>query len=294
MTMLLSTWRRPGEVAIRASWRERSAGADLLTAIERGLATAELDPDLIAIGCGSVPNSEGEIELDAAIMDGRDYRSGAVGGLREIMPAISVARRVMEDTDHCMIVGQAAQEFALQHGYSKVSLDTANSRERYAEWLQNRPGIPTYVHASDDKMGDTVTMLGLETGPHCVAASSTSGMPFKLPGRVGDSPIVGAGIYADDEIGCAGATGNGEALWRSVASFRTLEHMRAGLSPKEACDATIRHLARRQPHMLVLPSVVLAMNLRGEYAASVVGGEFELWVCRDGEIWMEEVAAIEL
>lgn len=291
--MILSTWRRPGEVALRAAQETLASGADLLTCLERGLAAAEEDPDLIAIGRGSVPNSEGEIELDASMMDGRTLRSGAVCALRKTLPAISVARLVMDQTDHVMLAGDQAVRFARAKGFAEVDLDTENSRERYAEWLRDQPDVAQYVHASDDKMGDTVTMLALENGPHCVAASSTSGLPFKLPGRVGDSPIVGAGIYADDEVGCAGATGNGEALWREVAAFRTTEFMRAGLSPQEACEATIRHLMRRQASSLHLPSVVFALGLDGRYGAACCTDEFELWIGQGGQMRMEVYRPLE-
>jgi len=290
MTTILSTWKRPGEVAIREAWRTRAAGGSLLDALEKGLAAAELQDDLIAIGLGSVPNSEGELELDASIMDGRNLDSGAVCALKDIVPAISVARRVFEETPHVMLAGGEARRFAIENGFTPRDLSTEDSRARYEEWKRTRPDVAAYVHASEDKMGDTVTMLAHETGPHVVAASATSGLPFKLPGRVGDSPIVGAGIYADDEVGAAGATGNGEALWREVAAFRVITHMEQGRTAQEACEATIRHLMHRQPHELHLPSVVFALRKDGDIGAAICGGDkpFELWICRDGELEMRE------
>ncbi|MBS1706859.1 MAG: N(4)-(beta-N-acetylglucosaminyl)-L-asparaginase [Armatimonadetes bacterium] len=294
MTTLLATWDRPGEVAIQSAWKARSQGADLISTLEQGLATAELDENLIAIGAGSVPNSKGIIELDASIMEGREFRSGAVCAVTDIVPVISVARAVMEKTPHVMLAGDRARDFALSLGMKPRDLSTENSRERYAEWLKTQPDVAAYVHASTDKMGDTITMIGLEEGPHVVAASSTSGLPFKLPGRVGDSPIIGAGIYADDEVGAAGATGNGEALWREVASLRAVEAMAHGMTPQQACEHVIRHLIRRQPESLALPSVVFAMNVKGEFGAATCISPFQLWVCRDGEFEMVVFEPISL
>lgn len=284
MTTLLATWREPGPIALEAAWAARSRGLDLKSAIEAGLAACELDPTLIAIGLGSLPNADGDLELDAAIMDGRDLSAGAVCSVRGIVPVISVAKRVMEETRHVMISGEQARRFAIAKGFRPQNLMTEENCRRYAEWLESPEGTTdSYHHAIDgNNHGDTVTMLGLEDGPHTVAASSTSGLQWKLPGRVGDSPIIGAGIYADDEVGCAGATGLGEELWKACASFRTVEAMRRGLSPLEACRDTIRQMKRRQVHATDMPCVVLAMNTAGEVGAATTVGEFPLWISRDG------------
>jgi isoaspartyl peptidase/L-asparaginase-like protein (Ntn-hydrolase superfamily) len=160
---------------------------------------------------------------------------------------------------------------------------TAKCIEAYEDWKANPTEFERlYVHRLSDLHGDTVTMLGLESPGHTVAASSTSGLSWKMPGRVGDSPIVGAGIYADDEAGCAGATGWGEELWKGVASFRTVEAMRRGLTPQAACEETIHQLLRRQPLTREVACVVLALGLDGEVGAATTLGEFPLWICRDG------------
>ena len=285
MTTLLATWREPGPIALKAAEAALAAGNDLKTAIEKGLAACELDPSLLAIGLGSLPNADGELELDAAMMDGQDLSAGAVCAVKGIVPVISVARKVMEETRHVMLAGDQARRFAIAKGFRPVNLMTAENCRRYEEWTHSEEGTTdSYHHAVPDgnNHGDTVTMLGLEAGPHTIAASSTSGLQWKLPGRVGDSPIVGAGIYADDEVGCAGATGLGEELWKACASFRVVEAMRRGLTPLEACRETIRHMKRRQTHACDMPCVVLALNTNGEYGAATTLGEFPLWVSQNG------------
>jgi N4-(beta-N-acetylglucosaminyl)-L-asparaginase len=295
-TVILGTWRDPGGPAVEAAWAARQRGADLVTALEEGLARAELDPAFLAIGLGSLPNTDGELELDAAIMDGADLSCGAVCAVRGIVPVISVARKVMEETPHVMLAGDQARRFAIEKGFQPQNLMTTTNIDRYRVWRdepQAKDPSREYVHSvSEEVHGDTVTMLGWETPGHFVAASSTSGLPWKMPGRVGDSPIVGAGIYADDEIGCAGATGRGEELWKAVASYRTVEAMNRGLSAQEACEETVLHMLRRQPGSTEMPCVVLAIDKEGNHGAATTVGGFPLWICRDGQIEMRLYQAL--
>lgn len=287
MTTLLATWREPGKVAIEAAWKKRSEGADLRTTLETGLAVAEVDPSLVAIGLGSLPNRDGELELDASMMDGTDLSAGAVCAVRGIVPVISVARKVLEETPHVMLAGDQARRFAISKGFVPQNLMTAQCIARYEEWQRDPAAAESkYLHTTGEHNGDTITMLAWESPNHVVAASSTSGMGYKLPGRVGDSPIVGAGIYADDEVGSAGATGLGEELWKAVASFRTVEAMRRGLSAQEACDDTVAHMLRRQTTPRTMPCVVLALRNDGDFGAATTEGEFPLWICQDGNMEM--------
>lgn len=282
MRTIVSTWLRPGEVALCAAAARVGQGGSVLDAIEAGLAAAEEDPELIAIGRGSLPNSDGELELDASVMVGSDLRAGAVCALRGILPAISVARMVMERTEHVMLAGDQARRFAIANGLTPQNLATPEMCRRYDEFRRSPARARAYVHSVEDEPPhDTVTMLGVEDG-RFVAASSTSGMPFKLPGRVGDSPIIGAGIYADDEMGAAGATGLGEALWKQCASFSAVGAMGRGLSAQEACDETVSRIARRQAVSLSAPCVVLAIDRQGGFGAATTWGEFDLWVWQDG------------
>lgn len=298
MTTFLATWEQPGKVAVDAAWAARVSGMDLRTCLEKGLTACEEDTSLLAIGRGSLPNSEGELELDASMMDGKDLSAGAVCALRGISPAISVARMVMERTPHVMLAGDQAQKFALRQGMSIQNLMSQESLRLYQDWkkgqFDNR-----YIHTTADsetglhETSDTVTMIGLESPSHLVAASSTSGLSWKLPGRVGDSPIIGAGIYADDEVGAAGATGWGEELWKACASFRAVEHIRNGRSPQEACELVIRQMIRRQQKSTEIPCVVFAMDREGNYGAATTKDVFHLWICREGEMTAKAYEGLE-
>lgn len=289
MTTILATWEKPGKVAIETAASALKEGADLRSILEKGLAACELDPELLAIGLGALPNGDGEVELDASMMDGADLSAGAVCAVRGIVPVISVARRVMERTPHVMLAGEQAKRFAVSQGFHPQNLMTAENVRRYDEWKLAPAEVEReYVHASDEHYGDTVTMIGWESPGHLVAASSTSGLAWKMAGRVGDSPIIGAGIYADDEVGAAGATGFGEELWKGVTSFRAVEFMRQGMSAQEACDATVKHLIRRQPRSQDMMCVVFAASKSGDFGASTTAEEFPMWICVDGKIEMRK------
>lgn len=259
----------------------------MLDSLEAGLAACEEDERFLLIGRGSLPNSDGQLELDASIMDGADLSAGAVCAVQDICPVISLARRVKEITPHIMLAGNQARQFAIDQGFEVRNLMTEENCRRYETWRKSPEHRFTHIEHAIRHHGDTVTMLGLEAPGHVVAASSTSGWAWKQPGRVGDSPIVGAGIYADDEAGCAGATGMGEELWKAVASFRTVEGMRRGLTAQEACEATIEGMLRRQPNARENPCVVFAMRPDGDFGAATTKDAFELWMCRDGEISMQ-------
>ena len=283
MPTILATWKEPGQVALDAAVRAWRSNSSILDCLQSGLAAAEDDPSLIAIGRGSLPNTDGEIELDASVMDGADLSAGAVCAMRGILPAVQVARWVKDRTPHLMLAGDQARRFAIENGISPQNLMTQEAVRRYHDWRNDPASTASYAHS----IHDTVTMLGCDSG-HVVAASSTSGWAFKKPGRVGDSPIIGAGIFADNESGAAGATGLGEELWKACASFRTVEAMRNGLTPQEACDETVRYMTRRLPASRETPCVVLAVGLDGSFGAATTKDPFHLWVYRDGEVFVEE------
>ncbi|MCH7904886.1 MAG: isoaspartyl peptidase/L-asparaginase [Armatimonadetes bacterium] len=293
MAIMLATWERPGEVAIRAAADARAEGATVIRCLERGLVVAEDDPELVAIGRGARPNCDGDIELDAGIMDGRDLNCGAVCALRGILPAITVARLVMEKTRHNMIAGEQARRFAIENGFAPQNLMTPKSIEDYEGYLADPARAEQYIHTVDEIPPDTITMVGVEDGRFS-AASSTSGLGYKIPGRVGDSPIIGAGIYADDEVGAAGATGWGEELWKHCVSVRVIDAMRAGMSAQTACESVMREMVRRRPETGDRHCVVFALAKDGSHGAGVIGKKFDLWQYRDGDISMQSYQPLEL
>ncbi|MBS1724854.1 MAG: isoaspartyl peptidase/L-asparaginase [Armatimonadetes bacterium] len=288
MPIILGTWKEPGQAAVETAAAAYQQGKSMTECLEAGLARCEDDPEFIAIGRGSLPNSDGELELDASIMDGRDLNCGAVCAMRGILPAITVARWVKDKTPHVMLAGDQARRFAIENGLQPQNLMTAESVRLYEEWKTDPSRLQEYVHT----VHDTVTMLGRDDDGHFVAASSTSGWSYKKPGRVGDSPIVGAGIYADDEAGAAGATGLGEELWKAVVSFRTVQNMRAGMTAQQACEESINQMVRRQPKARETSCVVLATGKDGSWGAACTTGTFHLWVHKDGQTTVQEYTGI--
>ncbi|MGI8923642.1 MAG: isoaspartyl peptidase/L-asparaginase [Fimbriimonadales bacterium] len=276
-TVFVSTWADPGGPCVRRAWESYLQKSDLLSACEEGLIEVEMDPKFMAIGLGGLPNEEGEQELDAGMMDGRSLRAGAVCALRGIVPAISVARHVM-DTPHVMLAGDQAARFAESNGFERRVLQTQESLARYEAWRKDK----TAAEVAHLVTHDTVTIVGREEGGHVVAACSTSGLAWKLPGRVGDSPIMGGGFYADDAAGAAGATGVGEDIWRFMLSFRAVENMRDGMNAQEACDAAIKIMVDRKPETREQVSVVFAVSIQGDWGAAASKDGFTAWTCIDG------------
>ncbi|MCS6923926.1 MAG: N(4)-(beta-N-acetylglucosaminyl)-L-asparaginase, partial [Fimbriimonadales bacterium] len=266
-----------------------------------GAAAVERDPSVLSGGYGGLPNRDGEVELDAAVMEGARLRAGAVAGVQGFLPAIYLARAVMERTPHLMLVGEGAARFALQQGFEPQQLLTAESLRRWQEWRQQR-SAPKEVSAekSDDpddgrvsrqrhahqpaESHDTVGVIGWNAG-HLAVACTTSGLAWKLPGRVGDSPIVGAGLYADNEAGAAVCTGVGEEIWRFALASRVVEAMRAGYSAQQACQRSIEFMLRRLPDVAQHQCAVIAVRADGELGLAATQPEkFEAFVAKDGAI----------
>lgn len=278
-TVFVSTWSF-GELCVRSAWQHWSEHHDLMSAIEHGLAQVEFDTSVMSVGYGGMPNAEGVVELDAGIMDGADMNAGAVGGMQGVVPAISVARLVLEETPHVILVGENAQKFACKHGFEVRQLLTKEAIERYQKWREERTKAMT-AHDTKDSH-DTCTLVGVHEG-HAISGCTTSGLAWKVPGRVGDSPIVGAGIYADDEVGGAGATGLGEDIWTFLLSFRAIEAMRNGMPPTEACEHAVRMMVKRRPQTAQRTSAVFAVSKEGEWGAASAKDGFTAQVCVDGE-----------
>jgi len=219
-------------------------GGTPLDRIVAGINAVEMDPEVMTVGYGGYPDASGVITLDAMVMDGDTLDCGAVAALQDIPRAISVARDVMLHTRHVLLAGEGARQFAIRRGHTLQSLHTEASRAAYRDWLTDKgAGRPHWeLHEADH---DTVGMVGVEDG-HCVAGLSTSGLRWKLPGRVGDSPIVGSGGYADSEVGAVAATGIGEHIIRISGAHSVVEGMRRGLEPREAAVEVLERLRRRR------------------------------------------------
>lgn len=230
----VSIWPRGLEVNAVAAKVLAGEGC-CLDAIEAALRFSEDDVRDASTGRGGLPNTAGEVELDAGIMFGPTARAGAVGGLRRTRYAISVARRVMEKTRHLLLVGEGAQEFARAHGFPEFDLATEESRRRWEEWRRKE-------QASDGK--DTMGTIAIDLNGDLGVGVTTSGTPFKLPGRVGDSAIVGAGFYCEQGVGGALATGVGEEAMRVCATHTVVAWMQHGVEPAEACRRTLEKLRK--------------------------------------------------
>lgn len=247
--VVISTWNF-GQAANSEAWKVLAAGGPALDAVETGTRQAEADPENQSVGYGGRPDRDGKVTLDACIMDARG-RCGSVAALEQIMHPISVARLVMEKTPHIMLAGEGALQFALEQGFERVDLLTEKSRSDWEEWLEEseyRP-VPNIENAVPGNAADhdTIGMLALDGTGNLGGACTTSGMAYKLHGRVGDSPIIGAGLYVDNEIGAAVATGVGEEVIRIVGSHLVVELMRQGHTPEEACKLALERLVRMNP-----------------------------------------------
>jgi isoaspartyl peptidase/L-asparaginase-like protein (Ntn-hydrolase superfamily) len=277
--VLAATWSW-GLTACREAVASLRGGGSLLDAAEAGVRAVELDPAVETVGVGGIPNEEGDIELDAMVMIGSSLECGAVAALRGIATPISVARRVMERTRHILLVGEPAQRFAVANGFPVRDIHTDASRRRHREWVA--AGRPNDFHRGHE----TVGFVGCGRG-EVIVAMSTSGLGFKLAGRVGDSPIVGAGGYADAEVGAACATGVGEEVIRTAGSHAVVEAMRRGLSPDEAAAEVARFLRRRRGAQLGDAQVAfIALRRDGLVGAAALRPGFEMAVHRDGATTM--------
>ncbi len=310
-TLFAATWWF-GRTAVEAAWRrwqesrESDSALRLLDAVVEGAAAVERDPQVMSVGYGGLPNRDGEVELDAAVMEGSRLRAGAVASVRGVLPAIYLARDVLQRTPHLMLAGEGAIRFALQQGYEPQQLLTAESLRRWQEWRQQRTAPkevsterseePHDVRVSNEwhartpaESHDTVGVLGWNEG-HLVVACTTSGLAWKIPGRVGDSPIVGAGLYADNEAGAAVCTGVGEEIWRFALATRVVEAMRAGYSAQQACQRSVEFMLRRLPDVAAHQCAVMAVRADGEFGLAATQPErFDAFLCRDGRI--ESVSA---
>ena len=245
--IIVSTWdfgKRANEIAMK----EILSGSNSLDAIEAGIRIIENDPEVNTVGYGGLPDETGTVTLDAAVMDWNG-NAGSVAAIENIKNPISVAKLVMQKTDHVMLAGAGAKQFALENGFNEENLLTKESREKWLEWKEKFPNGEFRIDAN--KNHDTIGMLAIDKHGNLSGGVSTSGLAFKIHGRVGDSPVIGAALYVDNEVGGAVATGNGEFIMKALGSFLVVEKMREGFSPQEACKFAIKRtnkLIRNYPN----------------------------------------------
>jgi N4-(beta-N-acetylglucosaminyl)-L-asparaginase len=264
--LILSTWDH-GMPANEKAWEVLMETGNLVSAVEEGVKVTELDMDNLSVGLQGLPDREGIPTLDASIMKG-DGSCGSVAFVRQVKHPISLARKVMEETPHVMLAGEGARQFAIAQGFKmEEEVLSPKANELFEEWKiesNYKPIINIENH-------DTIGMIALGADGKLAGSCTTSGLGFKMHGRVGDSPIIGAGLYVDDEVGAATATGLGESIIRICGSFLIVELMRQGRSPQEACEEAVRRLiAKNSKDIKDIQAGFLAINKDGEYGAFAV------------------------
>lgn len=294
--VLTSHDNETGAEAMRQAWAVLADGGSALDAVELGANVIEVDPEDVSVGYGGLPNFEGVVQLDASIMDGRTYNAGSVAAIENIMTPSSVARLVMERTDHVMLVGQGALDFAKSFGFEEQDLLTDSTREIWLRWRETLSdeddfGPPEHLRGRSGTQGSdarmegpvehhhgTTNVLAVDANGDIAGVTTTSGMSWKVPGRIGDSPVIGAGLYVDNSVGAAGATGRGEDVIKSCASYHIVMRMREGRSPQEACEDAIEMIVERYRAIgndFVPAEKFVALNKDGEYGCA--------WMAIDGE-----------
>lgn len=267
--LVISTWIH-GMEANAGAWSVLENGGTALDAVQKGVAVTESDMNNRSVGLAGRPDRDGHVTLDACIMD-HDSRCGSVAFLEDIQHPIDVARAIMDKTPHVMLVGEGAQKWALENGFSKVDFEVPipEVQKDYENWLiksEYKTGVNVENH-------DTIGMLALDSSGRMAGACTTSGMAYKIRGRVGDSPIIGAGLFIDGDVGGATATGVGEAMIRTAGASAVVESMRRGASPEEACYDIVQRILKKHPGVNGMQVGFLAMNMQGDYGGySVYNG----------------------
>ena len=285
--IVISTWLH-GIPANEASIEVLKKNGSALDAVEAGVRVTEADAENQSVGLGGRPDSEGNVTLDACIMDS-DGNAGAVGFLQNIKHPISVARKVMEETDHVMLAGKGALKFALSKGFKRENLLTEASRRGWLEWQKNNR-IKDSWGPNDDH--DTITSLAQDNDGNLSGACTTSGLAYKLHGRVGDSPIIGAGMYVDNEVGAAGATGVGELVMKTCGSFLVVELMRQGYSAMEACNEAVDRIVQQEGGTTKLQVGYIALGKDGSIGYSSIQKGFQYALYKDGVNKLHDVKSI--
>lgn len=275
--LVIATWKTDLAVETAAKYLEQ--GSSALEAVEQGCRIEEANEKGQSVGKGGLPDRDGNVTLDACIMDEKG-NYGAVLGVKNIKHVISVARKVMEDTPHVMLVGEGAEKFAISKGFKPENLLTEASKKAWEKWKvksEYKPIINIENH-------DTIGMLAIDKNGDISGACTTSGLAYKMAGRVGDSPIIGGGLFVDNEIGGASATGLGEEVLKTVGSFLIVELMRQGKSPQEACEEAIGRIVNKPGKDFKNFQVgYIAVNKQGETGAYSIHEWFSYNVYKDKE-----------
>ena len=274
--IVLSTWNFGIQANVEA-WTILGKKGRAIDAVEKGVRLVEADPNERSVGYGGRPDRDGKVTLDACIMD-HESNIGSVAGLEFIKHPISVARKVMEETPHVMLVGNGALQFSLEKGFKKENLLTETSEKEWKEWLKDT----NYQMPINIENHDTIGMIALDEFGNLSGACTTSGMAYKMHGRVGDSPIIGAGLYVDNEIGAVTATGHGEEVIRIAGSHLVVELMRQGRKPEEACKEAVNRIIKltnqRKKNLKDIQVGFIAINKQGEYGAYCIHPGFNFAV----------------
>jgi isoaspartyl peptidase/L-asparaginase-like protein (Ntn-hydrolase superfamily) len=284
----VATWPF-GQSAVRAAAKCLAEGGSALDAAIAGAQAVEDDPAVHSVGFGGLANRIGNVTLDACVMDGRTLDCGGVAGVENVRHVSALARKVMENTPHLLLVGEGAQQFAIQQGFPLESLHTAES---VAEWHKRKPKLEPgelipHPAAGGAEDHDTVTVLVRDAEGDLGGCCTTSGLAYKLPGRVGDSPLIGHGLYVDNEAGAAGGTGYGEENTRIVGSFFMVEKMRVGLSAQAACEAAAKRVievARRRGKSPARLGFVAIDTAGNPGSCCTPGTNFQYAVARAGRV----------
>ena len=273
--IILSTWSH-GLPANDAGWKVLQNGGSAMDAAEAGAKIPEADPTSTSVGLGGLPDEKGNVTLDACVMDSTG-NAGSVAFLQNIKHPVSVARKVMEDTKHVMLVGEGARQFAVSQGFEEMDLLTDGSREAWEKWKKKRREMtPHETH-------DTISVLVQDKNGDLAGACTTSGWAYKLHGRVGDSPIIGAGLFVDNEIGCAAATGLGEEVIKTTGSFLVVELMRQGYDPTAACKEALHRVIKAHNGNPDFQIAYIAIRKDGKIGSACIKWSFEYALARGGE-----------
>jgi N4-(beta-N-acetylglucosaminyl)-L-asparaginase len=272
--IVISTWEH-GIPANEAAWQILSNGGKAIDAVEAGVKVPEADPNVKSVGYGGYPDADGRLTLDACIMD-ENQQCGSVACLEHIMHPISVARLVMEKTRHVMLVGDGALEFALQQGFKKENLITPESMKEWQVLKEELKQKRTIVNIENH---DTISMLAIDNAGNMSGSCTTSGAAVKMHGRVGDSPIIGAGLFVDNAVGAACATGLGEEVIKQAGSAMVVELMRNGMEPEQACKEIVKRILRVNKDHSDLQVGFLALRKDGAVGAFAIRSDFNYAVC---------------